>query len=234
MTKVRFSMKLNKLDKNELNKSFLGIETFLFDMDGTIIQSEPIHAKALQLILKKIVPELPLFTLEKDFSGLPDPLVHQKIFQENFYGPIPNSLKLSLDQFIEDKNRHIAMIIENISPLEFKKLLIPGLINFLKEIKKRNFLCGLVSASEESIIHLILRKAQILDFFDIVTPRLIDQPNKPSPYPYLKTIKKLSAIPAKTIIFEDSKAGLKAAHSSSVAKVITVKWELKYEEMAFL
>ena len=220
-------MMMDKLDKKALEKDFKDHNSFLFDMDGTIIQSELIHAMALQKILKKAGLNLKTSKLEKDFNGLPDPDVYQKVFKEKNYGPILTREISNEDDFISIKNKAISDIIENIPTNDFKKLLIPGLIEFLKEIKSNKFFCGLVSASEKPIIHLILKKANILDFFDIITPRLKGKPNKPDPFPYVSTMMKLGTSPKKTIIFEDSELGLKAANSSGASKVIKVSWKLQ-------
>ncbi len=220
-------MAVDKLDKKALENDFKGHNSFLFDMDGTIIQSEPIHALALQMILKDVGLNLKLSKLENDFIGLPDPDVYRRVFKEGHYGPILSKTVSSEDEFIDIKNRVISEIIENIPSIEFQKLLIPGLTDFLKEIKANKLFLGLVSASEEPIIHLILEKAKILDLFDVVTPRLKNKPNKPDPFPYVSTMDQLGASPEKTIIFEDSESGLKAANSSGAGKVIKVKWKLK-------
>ena len=217
---------MDKLDKKALKSDFTEHDSFLFDMDGTIIQSEPIHALALQIILKDEGLNLKMSTLEKDFTGLPDPDVYLKVFKENHYGPISSKKILNEDDFIHFKNKIISEIIENIPNTEFQNFLIPGLVEFLKEIKETKSFCGLVSASEETIIHLILKKAQILDLFDIITPRLKNKPNKPDPFPYISTMTQLGASPKKTVIFEDSESGLKAANSSGAGKVVKVKWQL--------
>ena len=218
---------MDKLDKKALEKDLKDHDSFLFDMDGTIIQSEPFHALALQNILRAADLNIELSILEKDFTGLPDPDVYQKVFKENCYGPILTKKISSENDFINQKNKVISEIIENIPFTEFQKFLIPGLIDFLKEAKEDKLFCGLVSASEEPIIYLILKKAKILDLFDIITPRLKDKPNKPDPFPYLQTMAQLGVSPKKTIIFEDSESGLKAANSSGVSKVIQIKWQLK-------
>ncbi len=218
---------MDKLDKKALEKDLKDHDSFLFDMDGTIIQSEPFHALALQNILRAADLNIELSILEKDFTGLPDPDVYQKVFKENCYGPILINKISSENDFINQKNKVISEIIENIPFTEFQKFLIPGLIDFLKGAKKNKLFCGLVSASEEPIIYLILKKAKILDLFDIITPRLKDKPNKPDPFPYLLTMARLGVSPKKTIIFEDSESGLKAANSSGVSKVIQIKWKLK-------
>ena len=220
---------MDKLDKKELEKDLKSLESFLFDMDGTIIQSEPFHALALQNILKDVRLNIKLSTLEKDFTGLPDPEVYQKVFKEGCYGKIHAKKISSEGDFINLKNKIISEIIESIPSTEFQKFLIPGLTDFLEEIKSNKLFCGLVSASEETIIYLILKKAKILDLFDIITPRLQNKPNKPDPFPYIMTMNQLGVSPTKTAIFEDSESGLKAANSSGVSKVIQVKWQLKHD-----
>lgn len=218
---------MDKLDKKALEKDLKDHDSFLFDMDGTIIQSEPFHALALQNLLRAADLNIELSILEKDFTGLPDPDVYQKVFKDNCYGPILTNKISSENDFINQKNKIISEIIENIPFREFQKFLIPGLTDFLKGAKENKLFCGLVSASEEPIIYLILKKAKILDLFDIITPRLKDKPNKPDPFPYLLTMAQLGVSPKKTIIFEDSESGLKAANSSGVSKVIQIKWQLK-------
>ena len=112
-------MAVDKLDK-ELENDFKGHNSFLFDMDGTIIQSEPIHCIGTPNNFKDVGLNLKLSTLENDFIGLPDPDVYRRVFKEGHYGPILSKTVSSEDEFIDIKNKVISKIIENIPSIDFQ------------------------------------------------------------------------------------------------------------------
>jgi beta-phosphoglucomutase len=68
---------------------------------------------------------------------------------------------------------------------------------------------------------MMLNKAMILDYFDIILSNEDVKEAKPSPQIYLLAMEKLGVTPDETIIVEDSPHGIEAATASG-AQVITV------------
>jgi len=204
------------------NKTLDNFKAVLFDLDGTLIDSERIHALSIQKILKREGLDIAASEIENDFLGLPDNLVYEKIYIEKCYPFKKTPLIQTEHDFVSLKNSYCIEFIETMDEEHFKELLQKNLYSFLETLKSKSLKCGVVSASESEVVQSTLKRADILHFFDSVTPRLSNGPNKPHPYPYQMAMKKLKVLPSETLIFEDSPTGLKAAKSSG-AVVIKVE-----------
>ncbi|WP_127714338.1 HAD family phosphatase [Halobacteriovorax sp. HLS] len=186
------------------------IKTILFDLDGTLVDTECLHAEALHMTLKKIDPASneSIINLQIKFQGMSDTDVFKKL----------DSINISLTEFLQIKNNNFIDIINSKNEIlhtEIRKL--------LKDIKSLSFKLGLVTASERIIAEVILKKIGIFEMFDIIICRDDLTKSKPDPLPYLTAMKELNSFAKETIIFEDSETGLAAAKSSG-AHYFKVNW----------
>ena len=67
------------------NKTLDNFKAVLFDLDGTLIDSEHIHALSIQKILKRENLDISASKIENDFLGLPDNLVYEKVYIEKCF-----------------------------------------------------------------------------------------------------------------------------------------------------
>lgn len=190
-------------------------ECVLFDLDGTIINSEHIHAQALAEIISSTLKQTrDLQQLEAKFKGYNDIDVYNSLELKNI---------LPLDQFIESKNKAISQIIETYSLLDIEKIMAPHIRNYLIKLNNEKLKVGLVSASEKDVIINILKKCEIINQFKVIVSRESTALSKPSPSPYFMAMRLFGVTTNKTVIFEDSVAGTTAAVRSG-ATVFNVKW----------
>ena len=186
------------------------IQTVLFDLDGTLVDTECLHAEALFYTLQEIIPDN-IFTisqLEQEFQGMSDSDVFQHLDQQ----------AISLDQFLDMKNNFFIKIITS-----KKDIICSQMKSLLNEIKENGLKLGLVTASERKITVALLTQVKIIDIFDIIICRDDLEKSKPDPLPYLKAISQLNTKAENTIIFEDSVTGLAAAEASG-AHYFKVTW----------
>jgi beta-phosphoglucomutase-like phosphatase (HAD superfamily) len=208
---------------NEFINLLSDFKAILFDMDGTLINSEKLHAKALQKVLLMENQHISVTQIENDFLGLPDNEVYKRIYSQSFYSLLKSPFCKNESHFISLKNFYYIELIDKMSDRDFNKLLLNDIHFFLRLLKSKALKIGLVSASESLLIQKTLIKANLIEFFDEITPRLNDGPNKPHPHPYQITMDKLKVKPSETLIFEDSPTGLEAAYASQAKKVILVE-----------
>ena len=64
-----------------LHSSLEGIEAVIFDMDGTMFNTEPLHARALKLTLGKLGKNFTEEHLLREYYGQADDKVFQKIIK---------------------------------------------------------------------------------------------------------------------------------------------------------
>lgn len=198
---------------SDLKSLLMPLDAVLFDMDGTIVNTEPLHARAAVIVLKKLGIEIDLEACLNQFYGMTDTAV-LKI-------TCPHLTDLEIDQAIAEKNVHLLKIFAQLTCDEKKQYITPGLFEFLSFLKKEKKQLAVVSASEDIIVTETLKCFDIHPHIDLQMGRHQTLLTKPHPEPYLEGMRRLKTEPSKTLIFEDSPTGLKSAIASG-AKVIRI------------
>lgn len=200
-----------------LKAAYPGLKTILFDMDGTLFDSEKYHTLALQSIgqEQKIVPPFGPKELHELMMGKADHLLFELI--KDWPG-FPSHW--SARDFVNEKNRHLLNIIKN---LNGKSFFLAGIEKLLNEAKLSHLQIGLVTSSEKIITNELLALSGIAYYFEYILTRDDSLKVKPDPWPYLKALNHFKAEPETTIVFEDSYVGLEAAAGAGV-HVIKAQW----------
>lgn len=180
----------------------------LFDMDGTLLNSEELHFQAL----------IQVAGLQSDFDwhpyiGMADEQVFKILFPE-----------LELDQItqlIEQKNKVLIALFDQLDPETFCSYFTPGAQELLAELNNRGIPSCVVSASEQAIVDKVLDKSGLLRYLDHGVGREFTAQTKPSPSPYLQIMRQYYASSEQTLIFEDSITGIESALQTG-AQVIRV------------
>lgn len=187
---------------------FDGRKAVFFDMDGTVMNTGPLHAKALRKTLEQFGRDCFEMELIKKYHGKGDQDVYLDL---NIAGKLD---KCSLSEFIVLKNKNLMDIIERLDDTEIEKLITPGVVSLLNDLKKNNYQTALVSASEKKIVNLLLDKSGLTPLFTICKSREDTFMGKPAPSPYLRAMRQLGLSSRDVLIFEDSPTGLLAAEKS--------------------
>ncbi len=189
-----------------------------FDLDGTLLNSEPLHMKAINEVLRKFNHELSVEVFNQTCLGKTDEEAFRLVIEA-----YPDLKKLTVKEALALKDVAFQKILRSITSKELESVLTPGLYEFFDFLKEKypQLKLGLVSASEERTVNLLLSILQLKDRFQVILPRCKDIPNKPSPAPYLAAMKSLNLDPSECLIFEDSPTGLQAA-SASGAEVVKI------------
>ncbi len=204
----------------ELN--ITNLKAILFDMDGTLIDSEPLHEKAFFSMLSETSYQFDFHTLSQRFRGQTDIEVFKAINLEK-----PGTFSNNLDSLIDEKNQRMIKLLENVMN---EQIIIEGVYDTLKKLSGMNIKMALVSASEEKIVNVLLAKTGLASFFRVILHRSSTYLSKPSPSPYFKAMRELKVKSNQTLIFEDSITGVTSALDSG-AKVIRVKTESNDQEL---
>lgn len=177
----------------------------IFDMDGTLLNSEPLHLKALMSIIKeyKLECEMDEMALAKLCVGKADEDVFLELAPE-----------WSQDKALEAvglKNQKILEIIEQTNRKELQQLLTPGIQDYLQLLNKLKRRCFLLTASEQCLVPPLMEKVGLIEFFHDVQTRNHSFRTKPSSSPYLSLMRKYQLTTQEVVIYEDSPTGLSAA-----------------------
>ena len=185
----------------------MSTNTFIFDMDGVIIDSEPFWRQAQIEILSKYNTTITLedciqYTMGKRIDDIA--LTWCQL----------HSLNVS-PKFLEKEI--ITAVAALISEKGNAKKGLYELLGFLKEY---NFHIALATSSSHPIINAVFNRLSIADYFDVICSADDEVYGKPHPAVYLKVAKKLDVKPATCWVLEDSVTGLISAKAAAMKTIV--------------
>lgn len=186
-------------------------DVIIFDMDGTLVNTEPLHAKAAVIVLRDLGVEVDLMATIDQYYGMTDQIVLKSV--------CPHLTDAEIDKCIEQKNFQLIKLFNDLPDHEKENYITPGLFPFLQHLKDENKKCAVVSASEDIIVLETLKCFGIDKFVELQMGRNQTALTKPHPDPYLEAMKRLGTTHDSTIIFEDSPTGIKSAYASRASVV---------------
>jgi HAD superfamily hydrolase (TIGR01509 family) len=190
------------------------MSAILFDMDGTLIDSEPLWLKAEI----EVMAEVGCHWDEQDqINCLGGPAERtERYMQER-----SNNIK-PYGYFI---NRLHEVMKERITN---ELDLIPNALELLKECKKAGIKIALVTASSRDLMTIVLKRFP-QGTFDVVVSGDDVEKSKPDPAPYLLAAKQLSVDITKCVVIEDSLTGVESGLASG-AQVIGIPHLVQMKE----
>ncbi len=185
------------------------IKAVLFDMDGVLIDAREWHYEALNKALEIFWYTITRHEHEKFYDWLPTHIKLNKLSEEKW---LPKSLHKFINQM---KQQYTVDAIYNNSNVDFSKQVM------LKKLRDKWIKIACCSNSIKNSIEMMLNKAMIIDYFDLILSNEDVSESKPSPQIYNLAIEKLWVKPEETLIVEDSAHWIEAANKSW-ARVIIV------------
>jgi HAD superfamily hydrolase (TIGR01509 family) len=180
------------------------IDTVIFDLDGVIVDSEPVH----QTIEKRLFKELDIEVPES---------FHQTLVgmnEENLWGAVLSAFNLDLDvqTVIHKKRRYLKLYLENPQSL----MPISDVIPLIKSLKKDKYMLVLASSSPRFYIKAILKKFAIYQEFGALVSGEEVTHSKPAPDIFLEAARRIGKKPQSCLVIEDSSNGIKAAKAAGM------------------
>ncbi len=182
------------------------IKAAIFDMDGLLIDSEPIWADAAREVMQKVNFEL-THALKLQTTGL-----SIKLFLEFCHKIQP----WNTPSFEELEREIMELASTNI--LNTAQAM-PGAIDLVKKLKQEGLRLAVASASHMQLIEGVLKRLDIIEYFDLWHSGELEEFTKPHPAVYLTTAAKLGLNPDECIAFEDSYTGLRSAHAAGMITI---------------
>jgi beta-phosphoglucomutase len=172
----------------------------IFDLDGVIVDTAKYH----YLAWKRLADQLNIHFTEKDNERLKgvSRMASLEIILE--IGNVTAD-RQTREQYAALKNQWYVDYICRMTPGE----ILPGSVDFIREIKKAGILVAIGSASRNTT--MILDRVGIRNLFDAVADGNIVKKAKPDPEVFLKAAEMLKTEPKYCVVFEDAAAGVKAA-----------------------
>jgi mannitol-1-/sugar-/sorbitol-6-/2-deoxyglucose-6-phosphatase len=180
----------------------------IFDMDGLLIDSEPLWRKAEIECFKLVGIEL----TEQDCRDTMGYRLNEVI--EHWYKRQPWS-NLSLEELDDIIINRVIELIQT----EGKAM--AGVYSSLELFKKLGFKTAVASSSPYRLIHAVLDAIALKDYFEVVHSAEDELFGKPHPQVFLSTAQKLNVLPENCVVLEDSFHGIIAGKAAKM-KVIGI------------
>jgi beta-phosphoglucomutase len=188
------------------------LRAIIFDFDGVIADSEPLHLRAYQEIL---APEGITLTREdyyQKYLGFDDSGLFRALAADKGFFVTDDKV----DHWIEAKSR----VIEDL--LIDESILFPGAEDCIQTLAA-SFPMAIASGALEPEIALVLRHAGLADCFKAIASASDGVRGKPAPDLYLLALAKLREVGSIDggccVAIEDSRWGLEAAHTAGLRTV---------------
>ncbi|XP_057977415.1 haloacid dehalogenase-like hydrolase domain-containing protein Sgpp [Malania oleifera] len=185
------------------------LEAVLFDIDGTLCDSDPLHYYAFRELLQELGYN----------NGVP---ITEEFFVENIAGKHNDDIAKALFpdwelerglKFVDDKEAMFRRIAaDKLKPID-------GLNKLKKWIEDRGLKRAAVTNAPRDNAELMISILGLSDFFEAVILGDDCPHAKPHPDPYLKALEVLKTSKDHTFIFEDSVSGITAGVAARVPVV---------------
>lgn len=201
-----------------ISENFLDDFKFvIFDMDGVLINSEPVTMSAASAALA----EIGIAASRCDFEA------YIGAGEEKFI--TEPCKKHGKEQLAPDAVRRLYEIYDEL--VEDRLTVFPGVHEALASLKRQNLSLAIASSSSRHKLTSSLRAAKIPEgLFEIIVSGSDMSEKKPSPEIYITTMKKLGAHPEECLIVEDALTGVRAAKSAG-ASCLAVTTSFSCEEL---
>lgn len=186
----------------------------IFDMDGVILDSEPLHYESEKKVLAR---------LGHDYTRD----VHRKYIgyanEHTFWQDLRNEygISLNIQTLILKKRNYFLKHLSHITIIK------PAII-LLEKLKKAAIPVALASSSSMKFITAILEKFSLTQFFSIIQSGDDVKHGKPAPDIFPISVKKLNIKPVNCIVVEDTHNGVKTGRAAGMTVIAVPN---KYTEM---
>lgn len=195
------------------------INTVLFDMDGLLLDTEPLWGESMLDVAQK--HGIPISRDRfKETTGL-------RIYEVTDYWAVKYPWQGStaeivaneiLDDIIDRSRKHASVL--------------PGIEKTLQLLKANGFKTGLASSSPMRMITALAEHFNIAHYFDFISSADNVSLGKPHPAVFLHCAAALNSLPIECLVLEDSVNGMIAGKAARM-KVIVVPDELHFNDARF-
>lgn len=188
------------------------IDAVIFDLDGTLVDSEPNYMLANREILTPY--------------GVP---VDEQ-FQNKYVGISSRQTMMELKQLYKiEESIESLLQRKNVCYLEkaaANTVVFPAMRRFVELLRANQVPMAVASGSTQVVIEEILAITQLRSYFDVVLSSDQVARSKPAPDVFLAAADKLGAAPERCLVMEDSRYGVEAAKAAQM-RCVAVPYDLR-------
>ena len=185
---------------------YRGFDAIIFDMDGILIDSEPLWWRAEIEVLQKVgVPLTEEMCLETMGTRV-DEMVSYWFHRFPWQGP-----------GIEDTANEVVECVSHLVATEGKAM--PGAVELVGQLEELDCILAVASSSPGNLIDVVLKTIGLENSFKALFTAANEEAGKPDPAVYLTAASELKANRNNCLVFEDSAAGIRAGKGAGMTVV---------------
>lgn len=180
------------------------LKAILFDLDGTLIDSEQFHLGCWNEILAEAGIRLGIDEWIENYSGIPMPTNAKRLIEKY-------SLSFSHEELVKKR--------ENTTLARLKTTeitLMPFAEEMLEFFKEKRLALALVTGSARPDVEALFERNGLAKYFDVIITRSEVTHSKPHPESYELCCRQLGVLPDECIAFEDTANGVKSAKAANL------------------
>ena len=186
-----------------MNQAARKFSAVIFDLDGTLVDSEPLYLEADQKIFRPlgIIVEA---EHKKPYTGL-----SSHCFLSDFKKQY--DLSISVEELLTRKNAAYMELAQE------RTHVFPEMRTFVSLLKEHGYPLAVASGSSKEVIDAVLEAADLLTYFDVTLSSSQVKKGKPAPDVFLEAARLLNTPPQACLVMEDSCYGVEAAKNAQMS-----------------
>jgi HAD superfamily hydrolase (TIGR01509 family) len=180
------------------------ISAVLFDFDGVVVQSEPLHMRTFLTMLEPYGVRVGEGRWYREFAGTGSKHIFEVLVREY-------RLNLDVDALVAKRKRDYEA---RVRAGELREM--PGIRDFVMALKSRKIHAAIVSGSHRTNVQAALETLSMAGLFELIVSGDDIAQRKPDPQPFLHAAQMLGVPPDGCLVIEDSNAGCEAARRAGM------------------
>jgi HAD superfamily hydrolase (TIGR01509 family) len=179
-------------------------DTLLFDLDGTLTDTDALHLRAYQTLLARSGRSITERDYKTRIMGAANEAIMTWLFPDE---PVERHRAIA-----EEKERLFRSFASHMEPL-------PGLLDLLAWAATHGIKTAVVTNAPRANAEMMLSALRLSDRFPVLVIGDELARGKPDPLPYLTALQRLGSGPGAALAFEDSRSGVQAASTAGVETI---------------
>lgn len=188
------------------------IEAVIFDLDGTLVDSEPIYFESDRRLLAEYGVVDFDAVLKHKYAG-----IGSKAMLEDIKKTYP--IQESVEYLLEKKNEYYLEMART------NTVVFPEMKKFLDLLQEQHYPLALASGSSPVVVDEILTMTGLKNYFAVILSAEHVEKGKPEPDLFLEAARRLDVLPENCLVVEDSQYGVEAAKRAFMHCIAIPYWE---------